>query len=396
MDPSDDRPWDVVVVGAGPAGSAAALGALHQRRDARVLLLDRADFPRDKSCGDGVAPHVLDALEELGAGDLVGALRRDHPPVRTLELSLGDQRVGRQMRRPALVVRRSELDARLVQAAVAAGAVLRRHRVRRVDQRAAEVVLDGRIHARVVVAADGARSEVGRAVGFRPGGRQALGLRAYAPTSDAWAGRQAIRFGEDRQPSYAWAFDCGDGWSNVGYGEVLTHHHPAPTHALMVQRLEDLLPGSTAAAHSWRGHHLPLSGARWRHPPGRVLFAGDAAGLVNPLTGEGIYYAVATGGVAGRVAAQSLSHDRSGRPDPGTSYRRAVRRLLATNLASTATAGRLASHPRVLSAGLRAAADDQGAFDDLVELGLGPGRLTARVVTGLLRHAGPVRSLEAS
>ena len=69
--------WDLVVVGAGPAGSAAALSALRARPGASVLLLDRADFPRDKSCGDGIAPHVLDVLARLGVEDVVA----DHRPV---------------------------------------------------------------------------------------------------------------------------------------------------------------------------------------------------------------------------------------------------------------------------------------------------------------------------
>ena len=63
--------WDLVVVGAGPAGAAAALGALHADPGLRVLLLDRADFPRDKSCGDGIAPHVLDVLAGVGVTDVV-------------------------------------------------------------------------------------------------------------------------------------------------------------------------------------------------------------------------------------------------------------------------------------------------------------------------------------
>ena len=63
--------WDLVVVGAGPAGAATALGALRADPSLRVLLLDRADFPRDKSCGDGIAPHVVDALRAVGAGDVV-------------------------------------------------------------------------------------------------------------------------------------------------------------------------------------------------------------------------------------------------------------------------------------------------------------------------------------
>jgi flavin-dependent dehydrogenase len=155
----------------------------------------------------------------------------------------------------------------------------------------------------------------------------------------------------------------------------------------MVGRLEALLPGSTAGARSWRGHHLPLSAARSgrEQPGGRVLFAGDAAGLVNPLTGEGIYYAVATGALAGRLAVGTRAAEAPAAEAPGAAYRRAVRRLLRTNLASTAGAAAMASTPRVLSAGLRAAAADQAVFDDLVELGLGRGRITAGLATGLVR-----------
>jgi geranylgeranyl reductase family protein len=390
--------WDLVVVSAGPAGAAAALASLHERPDARVLLLDRADFPRDKSCGDGVAPHVLDVLEQLGAHDVADGLRRDHSPVTRLQLALGGLEVERPMRRPALVVPRVVLDARLVDAAVAAGAVLLRHRVRHVEAGRHQVVLDGSVRGRVVVAADGAGSPVRRVLGVPLSGRNALGLRGYAPTPAHRAGRQVIRFGEERQPSYGWAFDRGDGWSNVGYGEVLSDRQTAPTHALMVGRLESLLPGSTAGAHSWRGHHLPLSTMRSgrEQPDGRVLFAGDAAGLVNPLTGEGIYYAVATGALAGRLA---VGDSRGGGPGvgaarlatgdreaPGAEYRRALRRLLRTNLASTAGAAALASTPPVLAAGLRAAAAEQGVFDDLVELGLGRGRLTAGLLAALARH----------
>ena len=377
--------WDVVVVGAGPAGAAAALGALQESPEARVLLLDRDPFPRDKVCGDGVAPHVLDVLESLGAGDTVADLTRRHTPVHTLQLSLGGQEVTRRMRRPALVVPREVLDARLVEAAVAAGAELRRHRVRSVVVGPREVVLDETIRARVVVAADGASSDLRRLLGWRHPGRTAIGIRGYAPTPPSGVGRQVIRFGADRQPSYAWAFDRGDGWSNVGYGEVLSVRLSTPTRALMMTRIEELLPGSTSGAHSWRGHQLPLSSARWTHPEGRVLLTGDAAGLVNPLTGEGIYYAVLTGGVAGRIAARRARGYAVGPPpDPGSEYRRAVQRLLRANLASTALAGRLASTPTVLSAGLRAADRHEAVFDDLVELGLGRGTITPRVVAGLV------------
>lgn len=370
-------PWDLVIVGAGPAGSAAALGALTGRPDLRVLLLDRSDFPRDKACGDGIAPHVLDVLAAVG----VTGLLDDRAGVDVLELRQGDTEVVRSMSRAAWVVPRTVFDHRLVEAAVLAGAELRRHRVRTVATEDGLVVLDGTIRARVVVGADGAHSLVRGVVGLRPGRRQALALRGYAPTPPARAGRQVIVFGATRQPSYAWSFDSGDGLSNVGYGELVRDGRTAPRQEMLAQ-LERLLPGSTLDGAGWRGHHLPLSSWPYRQPDGPILLTGDAGCLVNPMTGEGIYYAVATGVLAGRAAVSALT--RGNGRDAGALHRAAVRALLGRHLAHTSVVSRLVSVPRVVAAGVRAAARDQRMFDDLVEIGLGQGLVTPRVVRGLL------------
>ena len=382
--------WDLVIVGAGPAGSSAALGALTRDPALRVLLLDRSDFPRDKSCGDGIAWHVLDALAEVGAGDVID----DWTPLRRLELSRGGTTVEGAMRREVHVVPRQVLDARLVERAVAAGAVLRRHRVTSVTTADDHVTVSGTIAARVVVAADGAHSRVRAGLMGPRRDRSALAIRGYAPTTPELAGRQVIRYGERRQPSYAWAFDRGDGLANVGYGELLPADgdgRAAPSRRLLLDELETLIPGAASTGTGWLGHHLPLSGWRWHQPDGAVLLVGDAAGLVNPMTGEGIYYAVATGIAAGRAAADCLAE---GRPQAsGARHRRAVRRLLGTHLKHTWTASRLSRSPVVVDAGIRAAARDGRAFDTLVELGLGAGRIDVRLATGLVRGLlpGPAR-----
>jgi geranylgeranyl reductase family protein len=377
-----EQRWDLVVVGAGPAGSATALSALRASPGLRVLLLDRAGFPRDKACGDGVAPHVLDVLAEVG----VSGLLDDRVPVRRLELRARDADVSRDMARPGWVVPRSVLDARLVDAAVAAGACLRRQRVRTLEMTEDGVRLGG-VTARVVVGADGAYSTVRAATGLAPGPRRAVAIRGYAPVPAERRGAQVIVFADRRQPAYAWSFDRGDGLANVGYGELRGAGDSAapPTRAMFLSAVDELLPGSTAGATSWRASHLPLSSWRWRQPDGRVLLVGDAAGLVNPVTGEGIYYAVATGVLAGRAAAAAMAAgDEAG---AGRRHRRAVRGLLGTHLRHTAAASGLVSVPAVVHAGLRAAASDQGVFDDLVELGLGRGRLRARTVRGLVAAA---------
>jgi geranylgeranyl reductase family protein len=382
----ESAPWDVVVVGAGPAGACAALGALRADPGLRVLLLDRADFPRDKSCGDGIAPHALDALRSVGAADAVAGWA----PLRNLELTRGEARVAGPMAREVYVVPREVFDARLVGHAIRAGAVLERRRVRRVEVALDRVVLDGEVEGRVVVGADGVHSVLRPHLLGQLSGQshepRAIAIRGYAPTTEERRGKQVIRYGPRAQPAYAWAFDRGDGWCNVGYGELLPGRSSgaAPSRALLLEQLEELLPRSVPEGKDWKGHHLPLSGWRWQQPDGRVLLVGDAAALVNPMTGEGIYYAVATGILAGGAAARCIAAQEP--QHAGAQHRKAVRGLLARHLKHTWAAARLARVPAVVDAGIRAAGRDRHCFDTLVELGLGDGRIGPRLAGGLVRE----------
>lgn len=379
--------WDIAIVGAGPAGSLAALAALRAWPSARVTLLDRADFPRDKICGDGLAAQIRDVLAEVGEPELLD----DRPRVHRLRLHFPDGTgVARSMRRPTLVVPREELDARLVAAAVRCGAVLRRHRVRRVrrDGGSGWLVLDGTVRARVVVAADGAHSAVRTALGLpRRPGTTAIALRGYAEVAPERAGEQVIAFaGHAAWPAYAWSFPIGDGRANVGYGEALPAQGQGPSRARMLEQLETLLPGAADGIENVRAYHLPLSTGRFRQPNGPVLFTGDALGLVNPLTGEGIHAAARSGVVAGTVAAEAA---RTGDGWPaGALYRRRLSAVMGAHLRHMDLVARLAADHRVVRAGLEVAAVDGRAFDALVDLGLADGTLTPRLVLALLRRAG--------
>ncbi len=365
--------WDVVVVGGGPAGAACAAAARQADPAARVLVLDRADFPRDKVCGDGVAPEAFDVLAELGIDRT--QLTAGYPPVARLRLrSPGGATVERTMPRAAHVVPRAVLDDRLLRAALAGGAELRRHVVRRVSVGPDAVEVDGVLRAGVLVGADGAESVVRRALGARPNRphRLAVALRGYAPEPAHAAGVQLIATTEQRWPAYAWSFPLGDGRANVGYGELVSG---GATRAALVEGLERLLPG--VAPEELRAHRLPLSTERPGQPDGRVLLAGDAASLINPLTGEGIFYAVLSGMLAGRAAVQGTA--------AGRAYRRALRQRLGRHLRHSSAAARLSAWPRLMDAAFRAAAADQRVFDDVVHLGLADGRLTPRAVTAAVR-----------
>ena len=370
--------WDLAVVGAGPAGSAAALAALQERPGSRVLLLDRADFPRDKSCGDGVAPHALDELARLGVEHVVA----DRVRIGRLRLRApSGLEVTDVLRRPDVVVPRTVLDARLVDAAVAAGATLVRHQVRTVEVRGDVVVLDGRLRARRVVGADGANGVVRRQLGLgrQPEEHVAVAVRGYAAAPPGEP-EQLIVMDRQGWPAYAWSFAAGDGTANVGFGMLLPRLRASARggRAELHGRLAELLPG--VEAERLVSHHLPLSTSRPRPGTSPVLLAGDALSLINPLTGEGIYYALLSGRLAG------LAASRPG--DPAMAYARALRRELGRHLRHTTAMARLTAHPGVVDAGVAAAGRSPAAFAALVEMGLGRGLITAPLVAAMARELG--------
>jgi geranylgeranyl reductase family protein len=365
--------WDVVVVGGGPAGAACAAAARRADPAARVLVLDRAEFPRDKVCGDGIAPEALDVLGGLGIDP--AALTAGYASVPRLRLrSPGGATVERAMHRPASVVPRAVFDERLLTAALTSGAQFRRHTVRRVDAGPTHVDIDGVLTAAVVVGADGAESVVRRMAGIAPNrpNHTAIAIRGYAPELPGTGGVQLITTTEQRWPAYAWSFPLGDGLANVGYGELVSSR---VTRGGLMAGLERLLPGVAPAG--LKAHRLPLSTGRPRQPDGRVLLAGDAASLINPLTGEGIFYAVLSGAMAGAAAVAG--------GDAGAAYRRALRLRLGRHLRHSATASWASRWPVLMDAVFRAADGDQRVFDDVVALGLADGRLTTRTLSGAVR-----------
>ena len=268
-DGEPDLDVDVAIVGAGPAGSAAALAVLAARPGARVALLDRAAFPRDKTCGDGVAPQVLDVLARLG----VRGLLDDWPGVDRLELGYpGGAWLQGRVARPNYVVPRAVLDARLVEAAVARGARLLQRRVRTLHADGEAVVAAG-VRAPIVVGADGASSVVRAYLAPPGGGHTAIALRGYAPVRAEFDGAQVIAFDpEGAWPAYAWSFPIGDGRANVGYGEILPlDGRPGPTRKHLADRLD------TPVARRVRGRDGVA-----RAPPAAVHHPLAAAGRLRP------------------------------------------------------------------------------------------------------------------
>ena len=301
--------WDVAVVGAGPAGASAARAAA--AAGARVVLLEKAGLPRYKTCGGG----------------LIGLSRAELPPgfdlpVRQLIDAITFTWQGRRARTKRersggllTLVNRAEFDHALARAAVAAGvrlvegaAVAGVEQAEPDDGAAVLTLADGtRLRARAVVGADGSAGRTARHVGVRF--RQVdLGLEAEIPVppqvAQQWAGRVLIDWGPVRG-SYGWVFPKGD---TLTVGVIAERGQGEETRAYYREFIARLgLAGYPASEDS--GH---LTRCRTADSPlsrGRVLVAGDAAGLLEPWTREGISYALRSGRLAGEAAARLAAAD---------------------------------------------------------------------------------------
>jgi geranylgeranyl reductase family protein len=292
--------YDVAVVGAGPAGSSAARAAASA--GASVVLLDRAAFPRYKTCGGG--------LIGPGTGSLPAGPPVRMPVTRASFTLRGGKHQERTATAPFLALTvRSELDQWLLDRAVAAGAEVRAPcRVGEVVDGPERVVVhtdEGTIQADHVIAADGTSSRIAREVGVRLA-RVDLGLELELETGDRgeeWAERIHLDWGP-LPGSYAWVFPKGD---TLTVGVIAERGRPETT--------SEYLRAFVRAQGLDRQRVLHDSGhlTRCRTPGsplgrGRILLAGDAAGLLEPWTREGISFAARSGSLAGAIAARATDN----------------------------------------------------------------------------------------
>jgi menaquinone-9 beta-reductase len=340
---------DVVIVGAGPAGSCTAFHLARAGLD--VLLLEKSSFPREKVCGDGLTPRAVKQLVGMGipldAGDgwfqnrglrIIGGgarLELDWPELSSYP-GFGLMRTRRGLDE-ALARAAQKAGARLLEGITVTGPVLadsgqitgvtarpsappsRGDEGKGARQPEATAGEERSYRARVVVAADGNSSRLSLAMGLPKRDDRPLGVavRTYFSSPrhdddyleswlDLWDGDRLL-------PGYGWIFGVGDGTSNVGLG--LLNTSAAFGHTDYRSLLRRWLAGMP---HEWgfaeenrvepvRGAALPMGFNRTPHYTRGLLLVGDAGGMVNPFNGEGIAYAMESGEIAARVITQALA-----------------------------------------------------------------------------------------
>jgi len=298
--------FDVAVIGGGPAGLAAASAAA--ATGARTVVLERAVHPRYKTCGGGLIGASLAAVD--GQIDVPA---RDRIRAATFTLR-GRGEFTRQQDEPLLaMVLREEFDEALLRRAAGQGAVLRqRAPVRAIDQAAGHAsarLADGAVvTAKVIIGADGSSGVSARHVGVQFE-QVDLGLELEIavppPVARQWAGRVLLDWGP-LPASYGWVFPKGD---RLTVGVIAARGNGDATRDYLREFTGRLKLGSFDVVRD-SGHLTRCRTDRSALRRGRVLVAGDAAGLLDPWTREGISFALRSGALAGEFAAKAAVADR--------------------------------------------------------------------------------------
>lgn len=355
---------DVLVVGAGPAGSAAA--AWSARAGLDTVLVDAAVFPRDKTCGDGLTPRAIAELAKLGLTDWLQA--------HTVNLGLRAHGFGQTLLLPwpalpdselpawGSAVARTELDDHLRTVAIKSGALAldgaRAVAVRMDGDRVAAVTFKSgddtlEIECRRLVVADGVRSPLGKLLGREWHRDTVYGVagRSYvesAMSDDPWISSHLELRGEDGEllSGYGWIFPLGTGEVNLGVGTLATLKRPAniavkPLMSFYAeQRREEFqLSGELRAPASAL---LPMGGAVSNVAGANWALIGDAAACVNPLNGEGIDYGLETG----RLVAELMEADG----DLGTAWPQILREHYGESFSIARRLAGVATMPQVVAA----------------------------------------------
>ena len=329
-----EKRYSAIIVGAGPAGCSAAITLA--RMGYEVLLLDRARFPRDKTCGDGLGAGTLALLDRLG---IMPALEARRPwRIDGIFLSAPD---GREVLAPipsvpgcrsfGYVLPRKELDLILweqvkqyhnvesIEGCQVTGLIRKGKTIQGVEARIGRETIH--FHGSFVIAADGCHSVIARGLGLhnREKRHHSFAVRAYFEGVEEISSAIEIHYEEAVLPGYTWIFPTGEHSANVGAG-IMNRFADQKG----IKKLFDLflsknrfarrkLKGAAMVEGSLKGWPLPTGSFPAKRGRGNVLLAGDAGSFIDPMSGEGIYYALKSGELAASAVHGGLAEKTRGK-----------------------------------------------------------------------------------
>ncbi|NOQ73876.1 MAG: geranylgeranyl reductase family protein [Crocinitomix sp.] len=328
---------DVLIVGGGPAGSGLAFHLAS--KGIKVTVVESAVFPRDKICGDGVSPIALAELDKMG---ITGADEFEKAnEINKVGLFLKDDKVFIDLSKPdylpyhARIIPRIELDNWIYEAAKKAGATFIQGTTvteYTTSENAAVVSLKSgdktfKLKTKLLVGADGANSTIARQLhGRKPkDDYQLLGLRAYYDNVNGPNDRVDIYFNEDGFPGIFWMFPKGATGANIGIAMISKTFPVKPDHVKKIllshiENNEDIKEriGDGEPAEKIKGWPITFFNPKQKLSDNRIMLVGEAAGLINPLSGDGIQYALLSARWATETIEQCVAEDRFSAQDLDT------------------------------------------------------------------------------
>ena len=402
MNQGETHDFDVFIIGAGPAGSATALSFLKNSTNLKIGLADKAKFPRDKACGDGLGPGVVSVLKSLALD------YKDIPNIHTVSkaevhgldgLAFCAGLEGAEFDFPqGLVTKRLDLDNFLYQTALERGAEIfnkTRFINYELDSNQVTVILkdlttdkEFTITCKLLVGSDGASSRVRNRSGIPPNLSKHTGIaiRAYASIPIEWDDRIIISYGSDLRPGYGWCFPLGNGLANVGFGLVVRDFQKRkPDMKELLMNYLTALEGrglTCSGVHDFKTHILP-GGVLPKLTSDRVALVGDAGSMINPLSGEGIVYGMHAASILADTVYLALE-DNSDLDSSLIEYEQKFKEEYVSHFRSCLIANRLLRSKIWTRLILGAASVDNKTRLAGINLMFGKGKMTIKVATRAL------------
>jgi geranylgeranyl reductase family protein len=359
--------WDAIVVGAGPAGCAAAYDMARSGRE--VLLLDRAEFPRQKACAGGLTLKAMQALRYS-----IDPVVRERISDMHIERGPGNSAVLRRRSPYCFMTVRQDLDDYCLRQTLAAGANLQRiHALTGIREDSAGITVltdSGELRTRFLIAADGVHSQVRQLAGLDSGWFQrGFALEAVLPMENAATQNLIFDFAPIRD-GYGWIFPKGD---HVNIGLYCYSGEEKIDRARLAAYVRHRY-GNAARAGDVIGQYVGMGAAKHEITAGKVFLTGDAGGFVDPLTGEGIYFAIASG----QAAAEAIESELRSGAQAHVHFAQATVKLRSNLAVATSAARWFYSH---LDLGYRFIATPllQSATLNAIANGLSLAKLAVRV-----------------